>query len=76
MAVQNTQRQTTSRLIRHSAVATLPPRDLKLNVLNPSAITDYPSLNASSMQAIKDINKGKHVARRQNLSWVEERRGE
>jgi len=60
-------------LIRHSPVATQPPRDLKLN---PSAITDYPFLNASLMQAIKDTNKGKHVAHRRNLLWVEEGRGE
>ena len=62
-----------SRLIRHSLVATPPTRNSKLN---PSAITNYPSLNASLMQAIKDTNEGKHVPRRRELLWVEEGRGE
>jgi len=50
----------------------LPPPNLKLN---PSPITSYPSPTTSLMQAVKDSNGGKHVARRQTLSWVKEGRG-
>jgi len=61
------------RLIRYSPVPLLPPRNLKLN---PSPITNYASRNTSLMLAVKGSNKGKHVARRRNMLWVEEGRGE
>ena len=48
----------------------LPPRRLELN---PSATTSYPPPDAPLM-AVKGSNKGKHVARRQKLSWDEEGR--
>ena len=41
----------------------------------PSPITNYPSLTASLMQAVKYSNMGKQVTRRQNMLWVEEGRG-
>ena len=65
-----------SRLIRPSQaspVATLPPRNLKLN---RSTTTNYPSLKAWLIQAIKDNNEGKPIARQRNMLWVEEGQGE
>jgi hypothetical protein len=57
-------------------IAIQPIRNLKLNT---SPITNFPSSNASLMQAVKPVkgsNQGKRVVGRQKLSWVEERRGE
>jgi len=54
-------------------IAILPPRNMKLN---PSAITNYPSLNASLMQPVKDSYRGNHVVHRRKLLWVEEGQGE
>ena len=60
------------RLIGHSPVVILPPPNLKLN---PSPIANFPFLNALLMQAVKDSNGGKHIARQRKM-WVEGGRGE
>ena len=64
----------------YGQLSTLPDHVLLGNLKpNPSPIVSYPSLNASLtaslMQAVKGLNKGKHVPHRQNLSWVKESRG-
>jgi len=81
-AVQNTQRQTTHvkhgltvHLLIDSSLTSLCPAPSKLQT-SPSPIANDPSLNASLMNAVKDFNGGKHVARRRKMLWVEEGRGE
>jgi len=63
-----------SRLIRHAPLTSPSPSPLKLET-KPSPITNYTSLTASLMQAVKGPNKRKHVARRRKMLWVEEGRG-
>jgi hypothetical protein len=58
---------------RSSPVA-IHPRNRKQNPI-PIPTTDYPSLNASLMQAIEVFNGGKHMARRRKMLWVEASRG-
>jgi hypothetical protein len=60
-----------TRLIHHSPVSirVLHPRNLNLN---SSPITIYPPLDASLMQAIKDSNVGKHIARLLQMLCVKE----
>ena len=57
-----------SKLIHHSPVAILPPRNLKLK---PTSFTHYPFLNASLMQTVNGFNAGKNVVGRRKMVWVE-----
>jgi len=50
------------------------PASSKLEI-EPQPIANYPSLMGSLMQAVKGPNKGKHVARRRKMLWVDEGRG-
>ena len=64
-----------SRLIRPSQTSSVYRTSSKLET-ESRAITNYPYLNASLMQAFEESNGGKHVAQRQKMLWIEEGRRE